>query len=177
LAFSRYYSRPLGLAITRVKRLDSQLTDSLAAECFQTLVLLAFAAAALLLAMLGIYGVLNYAMVSRSQEIGVRIALGATRRQIYTLIFSEGESAVLGLAAGLIVSMFAGRLIQNLLRCSRHGPASRRRSGNFVPNRRLSRRVSTRPPRRFRRSHGRFTPLITPAPQHPITVRSIIWTV
>jgi predicted permease len=110
------WSQAPDVTIARVKTLDSQLADSLAAERFQTFVLLAFAAAALLLAMLGIYGVLNYAMVSRRQELGVRIALGATRRQIYALIFSEGGSAVLGgLAAGLIVSMFAGRLIQNLL--------------------------------------------------------------
>jgi ABC-type antimicrobial peptide transport system permease subunit len=110
------WSHAPDVTIARVKTLDSQLNDSLAAERFQTFVLLAFAAAALLLAMLGIYGVLNYAMVSRRQEIGVRIALGATRRQIYALIFSEGGAAVLGgLAAGLIVSMFAGRLIQNLL--------------------------------------------------------------
>jgi ABC-type antimicrobial peptide transport system permease subunit len=104
------------VAVARVKTLDSQLSDSLAAERFQTFVLLAFAAAALLLSMLGIYGVLNYAMVSRRQEIGVRIALGATRRQIYALIFSEGGSAVLGgLAAGLLASVLAARLIQKLL--------------------------------------------------------------
>jgi predicted permease len=102
--------------IARVKTLDAQLIDSLAAERFQTSVLLAFAAAALLLAMLGIYGVLNYATVSRRQEIGVRIALGAARRQIYSLIFREGGLAVFGgLTAGLMASLLAARFLQKLL--------------------------------------------------------------
>jgi predicted permease len=110
------WSQAPDVTIARLKTLDAQLADSLATERFQTFVLLSFAASALLLAMLGIYGVLNYAMVSRRQEIGVRIALGATRGQIYALIFSEGGSAVLGgLAAGLFASVLAARLIQKLL--------------------------------------------------------------
>jgi ABC-type antimicrobial peptide transport system permease subunit len=104
------------VTIERVKTLDDQLTDSLAAERFQTFVLLAFAAAALLLAMLGIYGVLNYAMLSRRQEIAIRLALGATRRQIYALVFSEGGAAVsMGLVAGLIASLLVVRFLQKLL--------------------------------------------------------------
>jgi predicted permease len=104
------------VAIPRIKTLDSQLTDSLAPERFQTLILTAFGAAALLLAMLGIYGVLNYSVVSRKQEIGVRMALGATRGSVYSLTFGEaGLPVVVGLVAGLMVSLFAGRLIQKLL--------------------------------------------------------------
>jgi predicted permease len=110
------WSHTPDIAISRVKTLDAQVNDSLAPERFQTFVLLAFAAAALLLAMLGIYGVLNYAMLSRRQEIGVRLALGATRRQIYALVFGEGGTAVsVGLAAGLIASLLAVRFLQKLL--------------------------------------------------------------
>jgi predicted permease len=102
--------------IARIKTLDSQLTDSLATERFQTSVLLSFGAAALLLAMLGIYGVLSYSVITRKQEIGVRMALGATRSSIYALTFAEaGTPVVAGLATGLIASLMAGRLIQNLL--------------------------------------------------------------
>jgi predicted permease len=104
------------VTIARVKTLDSQLTDSLATERFQTLVLVAFGIAALLLAMLGIYGVLSYSVVTRKQEIGVRMALGATRSSIYALTLAEaGAPVIAGLATGLIASLLAGRVIQRLL--------------------------------------------------------------
>jgi ABC-type antimicrobial peptide transport system permease subunit len=102
--------------IGRVKTLDDQLNDSLAPERFQTLVLLAFGTSALLLAMLGIYGVLSYSVVTRKQEIGVRMALGATRGRIYALTFAEAGAPVLGgLATGLLTSVLAGRVIRKLL--------------------------------------------------------------
>jgi len=66
--------------------------------------------------MLGIYGVLSYSVVTRKQEIGVRMALGATRRDIYALTFGEaGKPVIVGLATGLIASALAGRVIRNLL--------------------------------------------------------------
>ena len=102
--------------IARVKTLDSQLNDSLAAERFQTFVLVAFGVSALLLAMLGIYGVLSYSVAARKQEIGVRMALGATRRKIYVHTLAEASLPVFaGLAAGLAASAVAGRVVQNLL--------------------------------------------------------------
>jgi ABC-type antimicrobial peptide transport system permease subunit len=92
------------------------LNDSLAAERFQTFVLVVFGVSALLLAMLGIYGVLSYSVAARKQEIGVRMALGATRRKIYRLTLAEaGVPVFAGLATGLAASALAGRLIQNLL--------------------------------------------------------------
>jgi predicted permease len=104
------------ITIARVKTLDSQLSDSLAPERFQTMVLMTFGIAALLLAMLGIYGVLSYSTATRKQEIGVRIALGATRRGIYALTLGEAATPVVGgLLAGLIASVLAGRAIQRML--------------------------------------------------------------
>ena len=104
------------ITIARVKTLDAQLTDSLATERFETLVLLSFGAAALLLAMLGIYGVLSYSVVTRKQEIGVRMALGATRAKVYALTFAEvGAPVFAGVIAGLAASLLAGRAIQTLL--------------------------------------------------------------
>jgi len=92
------------------------LTDSLATERFETLVLVSFGAAALLLAMLGIYGVLSYSVVTRKQEIGVRMALGATRAKVYALTFGEtGTPVFAGVITGLVASLLAGRSIQNLL--------------------------------------------------------------
>ncbi len=102
--------------IARVKTLDAQLTDSLATERFESLVLLSFGGAALLLAMLGIYGVLSYSVATRKQEIGVRMALGATKSSVYWLTFAEAGIPVLaGLAAGLTVHLLAAHLIQSLL--------------------------------------------------------------
>ncbi len=104
------------VTIARVKTLNSQMADSLGAERFQTMVLLSFGTAGLLLAMLGIYGVLSYSVVTRKQEIGVRMALGATRRSVYALTFSEAGIPVFsGLATGLIASLLMGRVVQKLL--------------------------------------------------------------
>lgn len=104
------------VTIARVKTLGAQLTDSLATERFETLVLLSFGAAALLLAMLGIYGVLNYSVVSRKPEIGVRMALGATRAKVYALSFAEaGTPVFVGVIAGLGASVVAGHTVQSML--------------------------------------------------------------
>lgn len=102
--------------IARIKSLDAQVTDSLAPERFQALVLGAFAIAALLLAMLGIYGVLSYVVASRKQEIGIRMALGATKQRIYALTIREAAVPVLaGLLGGWIASLIGGRIIRTLL--------------------------------------------------------------
>jgi putative ABC transport system permease protein len=104
------------VTIARVKAMDSQVTDSLSTERFQTFVLLSFGAAALLLAMLGIYGVLTYSVATRKQEIGVRMALGASRLKIYELTMGEAGTPVLaGLGAGLVAGILGGKAIQSLL--------------------------------------------------------------
>jgi ABC-type antimicrobial peptide transport system permease subunit len=86
------------VTVNRVKTLDAQLSDSIAGERLQTVVLVSFGSAALALAMLGIYGVLSCSVAARKQEIGVRIALGATRQSIYAVTFGE---ACLSVAGGL----------------------------------------------------------------------------
>jgi ABC-type antimicrobial peptide transport system permease subunit len=102
--------------IARVKTLDSQLNDSLAAEQLQTTILSAFAVSALLLAMLGIYGVLSCSVAARTQEIGLRMALGASRGQMYALTFAEAiVPFVVGLAAGLVAGALAARAVHGLL--------------------------------------------------------------
>ncbi len=110
------WSQDPELLIARVKTLDSQVSDSLAPERFQTVVLSSFGIASLLLAMLGIYGVLSYTVAGRKQEIGVRMALGATQQSIYRLTMSEAAWPVLaGLAAGWAVSLAAGHAVKALL--------------------------------------------------------------
>jgi predicted permease len=109
-------SQAPNVTVARVKTLDAQLQDSLARERFQTMVLLSFGGAALLLAMLGIYGILSYSVAARKQEIGVRMALGATRAGVYRLTMAEASGPVLaGLACGLAASVAAGGLVEKFL--------------------------------------------------------------
>jgi putative ABC transport system permease protein len=104
------------VTITRVKTLASQLDDSLATERFQTFTLVSFGFAALLLAMLGIYGILSYTTEMRKQEIGMRVALGATRPSIYALTLADAGHPVLGgLLSGLLVSFLAAKVVRNQL--------------------------------------------------------------
>ena len=89
-------------AVDRVEPLSAQVADSVAQPRFAAFVLLSFAALALLLAAVGLYGVLSYTVARRQREIGVRSALGATRASIVALVVREGMTvAVLGLAVGL----------------------------------------------------------------------------
>ncbi len=75
-----------------------------------------FGSLALLLAMVGLYGVTNYAVARRKSEIGIRIALGAGRRRVVWLIMRDMVALLaIGLPAGLAVSLGAGRLIASLL--------------------------------------------------------------
>jgi ABC-type antimicrobial peptide transport system permease subunit len=79
-------------------------------------VLAGFAAVALLLAAVGLHGLLSYAVKSRAQEIGVRMALGARSADILSMVFREAMNmAAVGLALGLILAYSAGRGMQALL--------------------------------------------------------------
>jgi len=95
------------ITIARVKTLDEQLSDSLALERFQAQLLIGFGAAALALAMLGIYGVLSCSVAARTREIGIRMARGATRGSICNLTFGSAAPPVLaGLGGGLCVAVW-----------------------------------------------------------------------
>jgi putative ABC transport system permease protein len=84
----------------------------------------AFAAAALLLALVGIYGVLSFITSERTQEIGIRMALGANRRQVMWMVLRQAlVLAALGVAAGLPLALIAGRFAEGeLVETSRHDP-------------------------------------------------------
>jgi putative ABC transport system permease protein len=75
-----------------------------------------FGGLALVLAMVGVYGVISYSVSQRTQEIGVRMALGAQARDVRSLILRQGMVlAVAGATAGLVVSALAGRVVSGLL--------------------------------------------------------------
>lgn len=96
--------------------MEQVLEDSVASRRFQTVLVVSFAGAALLLASLGIYGVISCSVARRTPEIGVRIALGARGPQLVALVVRQGMTPViLGLAAGLAGALAAGRLIASQL--------------------------------------------------------------
>jgi ABC-type antimicrobial peptide transport system permease subunit len=104
------------IPLSNVRNLDEILSGSLAARRFNTLLLGIFAGVALVLAMVGIYGVLAYTVARRTSEIGVRMALGANSRSILGLIVLQGMRPILlGMAAGLISAFGLSRLLTRLL--------------------------------------------------------------
>lgn len=90
--------------------------QTVARQRFQTLLLSSFGLVGLLLAMLGVYGVLSLSVTRRSREIGVRLALGATRGSVVRSVVVQGLAAVgLGTVLGLVLSWFTGGLLSGLL--------------------------------------------------------------
>ena len=99
-----------------VRTMEEIISISLAERRFTMLVLILFAAAALLLAAVGIYGVVSYAVVRRTQEIGIRAALGASRQRIVGLVLRQGMKPVLiGMAVGVGAALVLTRFMVNLL--------------------------------------------------------------
>jgi putative ABC transport system permease protein len=103
-------------ALGHVGALSSQVADSVSEPRFSTAVLGAFALLALGIAVTGLYGVLSYNVTQRRREIGIRAALGATRRDLVRLVVRQGLTVTLaGLVAGLLVAAVAARRMQPLL--------------------------------------------------------------
>jgi putative ABC transport system permease protein len=99
-----------------VQSLPDLIADTIAVRRFLFILLAFFGGAALALSTLGIYALISFIAASRTREVGIRIALGATRGNIGRLVVSQGvRLALLGEAAGLIVSVFLTRLLSGLL--------------------------------------------------------------
>ncbi len=102
--------------IAQVETLESKLDTSVAPQRFTLLLLGIFAAIALSLASAGIYGVMSYAVTQRTQEMGIRIALGAQARDVLKLVIGNGmKLALLGVAIGLAGAFALTRLMTTLL--------------------------------------------------------------
>jgi predicted permease len=99
-----------------VRTMEDVVSGSISARRFELNLLVGFAASAMLLAALGIYGVVAYSAVQRTREIGIRMAIGATARDVYELIVAQGMAPVLiGSVIGIGIAALAGRLISSLL--------------------------------------------------------------
>jgi putative ABC transport system permease protein len=102
--------------VYQVTTLDDYVSKSAAVPRFQTLLLTCFAGIALLLAAIGLYGLLSYMVVQRTLEIGVRMALGAKRSDVLGMIVWRGMTlALIGLGAGLGISVMATGLLSGML--------------------------------------------------------------
>jgi predicted permease len=104
------------LPLANVQSLDEMVGESVASRRFTMLLLAVFAAVAVLLALAGVYGVLSYSIARRRAEIGMRIALGASRASVLRLVMGQGMRPVLfGLVLGLAGALALSRVMTGLL--------------------------------------------------------------
>ncbi len=104
------------LALSDVRTLEQIASSAVARTRFTMLLLVVFAGVALVLAAVGIYGVMSYAVTQRTHEIGIRVALGAQRRDVIGLVAREGLTlAVAGLGVGLAAAFALTRVMSSLL--------------------------------------------------------------
>jgi ABC-type antimicrobial peptide transport system permease subunit len=104
------------LPIFEAQTLDEFIGGALARPRFNATVVALFAIAAVLLSAIGVYGMLSYTVAARLREMGVRLALGADRRQVLGLVVREGLAlAVVGASIGAVASVGASRFMQGLV--------------------------------------------------------------
>jgi putative ABC transport system permease protein len=105
-----------GQAVSSLRSMDEVLSTSVARPRFNTLLLTLFAGMALILAMVGVYGVISYSVSHRTREIGIRMALGAQRREVMVMIVKEGLIyAATGLVLGAAGALALTRALSGLL--------------------------------------------------------------
>jgi putative ABC transport system permease protein len=104
------------LPVFNVKTMDDYLAASMATPRFNTTLLAIFAMVALVLTIVGLYGVMSYSVAQRTNEIGIRMALGAQTRDVLSLVVKQGIKLVLlGLGIGLVGAFALMRVIGSLL--------------------------------------------------------------
>jgi predicted permease len=104
------------MPVSKVRTMDQVIAEGVSRQHFNMLLLSIFAAIALILAAIGIYGLMSYSVEQQTQELGIRIALGAGKEQVLKLIVRQGMMPVgIGVAAGLAIAFGVTRLLSSLL--------------------------------------------------------------
>ncbi|MGB7640227.1 MAG: FtsX-like permease family protein, partial [Terriglobales bacterium] len=99
-----------------IRTMQEVIANSVQRRRFSMLLLTIFAATAMLLAAIGLYGVMSYSVAQRTKEIGVRMALGANRPEVLALVVKRGMLLVgIGIAAGVVLALALSRLIAGML--------------------------------------------------------------
>ncbi len=102
--------------VAEVRTMESWLSESMGRARFNTVLLTVFAVVALILASVGIYGVMAYAVTQRTREIGIRMALGAQARDVLKIVIAQGMTlALIGIAIGLLSAFALTRWMETLL--------------------------------------------------------------
>ena len=102
--------------IPQVRTMDEMLAETVAGRRFSMMLVGAFASVALILAAVGIYGVMSYSVTQRTHELGIRMALGAQTSDVLRLVVVQGLSlAIAGVAIGLVAAFALTRLMSGLL--------------------------------------------------------------
>ncbi|HLI33940.1 MAG TPA: ABC transporter permease [Terriglobia bacterium] len=105
-----------GVAVNAVQTVSEMEHTSLAAQRFTFILMAIFAALALVLASIGIYGVISYSVAQRTHEIGIRMAMGAQKRDVLRLVVGQGMTlALIGVGAGIIAALGLTRLMAGVL--------------------------------------------------------------
>jgi predicted permease len=103
-------------AVSQIRTMSEMVSESLAPRRFVVTLLGIFAGMALLMAVIGLYGVISYSVTQRTQEIGIRMALGAQRSEILGMVIGQGmRLAGIGAGVGLAASLAISRVLQNQL--------------------------------------------------------------
>jgi len=104
------------MPVSRVRTMEQVISETVSRQRFNMVLLGIFAGVALVLAALGIYGVMSYSVQQRTQEIGIRMALGASRGRMLSLVMGQGmKLAAIGVGLGLALAYAATRLLASLL--------------------------------------------------------------